>query len=146
MDIATSAGEEVSSTVELPEEPISASSTIAMSATRSVDIPAGVARRGSAHVQPGDLVSHVQPDYPVETMQEMVEGAVKLRVTVAKDGSIKQIEPMGGPPALVGSSVSAVQQWRYRPTYVNGKAVEVQEIVKIVFRLPQSSGNSTANP
>lgn len=146
MDIATSAGEEVSSTVELPEEPISASSTIAMSATRSVDIPAGVARRGSAHVQPGDLVSHVQPDYPVETMQEMVEGAVKLRVTVAKDGSIKQIEPMGGPPALVGSSVSAVQQWRYRPTYVNGKAVEVQEIVKIVFRLPPSSGNSTANP
>jgi outer membrane biosynthesis protein TonB len=131
--------------VELPEEPISASATIAMSATRSVDIPAGT-RGGSAHVQPGELISHVQPDYPVESMQEKVEGTVKLRLTVAKDGTIKQIEPMGGPPALVGSSVSAVQQWRYRPTYVNGKPAEVQDIVEIVFRLPPSSGNSNSNP
>lgn len=148
MDVSTPTGEE-SSNVDLPEEPISASSTVAMSATRSVEIPAAIGsgtRSGPTHVVPGDLVSHVQPDYPAETMQEQVEGTVKLRVTVGKDGSIKQIEPMGGPPALLGTSVAAVRQWRYKPTYVNQKPVEVQEIVKIVFRLPQSSGAPAGNP
>lgn len=148
MDVSTPTGEE-SPNVDIPEEPISASSTIAMSATRSVEIPAAAGsstRPGSTHVVPGDLVSHVQPDYPAQTMQEQVEGTVKLRVTVGKDGSIKQIEPMGGPPALVGTSVAAVRQWRYKPTYVNQKPVEVQEIVKIVFRLPQSSAAPAGNP
>lgn len=137
-----------SQAVEFPEEPISASSTVAMSATRSVEVPAaanGESRPGSAHVVPGELIWHVEPDYPVETIQEQIEGAVKLRVTIAKDGKVKQIEPMGGPPALVGTSVAAVQQWRYKPTLVNGKPIEVQEVVKIVFRLPLSSA-PPANP
>ncbi|HTV57353.1 MAG TPA: TonB family protein [Verrucomicrobiae bacterium] len=125
--------------VDMPEEPISASSTTAISATRSVEVPgmtAGELRPKPARVELGELVSHVEPDYPAETIQEQVEGTVKLRVTIAKDGRVQEIEPMGGPPALTGTSVAAVKQWRYRPTLVNGKAVTVQEVVKIVFRLP----------
>jgi len=127
-------------TVELQEEPISASATIAMSATRSVEVPPSTnGRGGPAHVLPGEMISHVEPDYPVETIQEQVEGTVKLRVTLAANGTVKQIEPMGGPPALVSTSVAAVREWRYRPTLVNGRPVEVQEVVSIVFRLPSAA-------
>lgn len=125
--------------VDMPEEPISASSTTAISATRSVEVPGmadGESRPKPARVQLGELIWHVEPDYPAETIQEQVEGTVKLRVMITKNGTVQEIEPMGGPPALVGTSVAAVKQWRYRPTMVNGKPVTVQEVVKIVFRLP----------
>jgi TonB family protein len=139
--IPTPESENAPSFVELPEEPISASSTIAISATRSIELPPtpeGVSRPRSAQVQPGALLAHAQPDYPLEQMQDQVEGTVKLRVSVARDGTVKQIEPMGGPPALLGTSVAAVKQWRYKPTLLNGKSVEVQEVVTIEFRLPSS--------
>jgi len=135
-------------TIDLPEEPISASSTIAMSVTRSVEAPApanGGARETAAHVLPGEVTSHAEPEYPATAIEQQVEGTVKLLVTISKEGAIQQIEPMGGPPALVGPSVAAVQRWRFNPTFLNGRPVSVQAVVEIVFRLPAVE-TSPANP
>jgi hypothetical protein len=37
---------------------------------------------------------------------------------------------------LAHAAMIAVREWRYKPTLLNGKAVETQEDVTFVFRLP----------
>lgn len=146
--IATPATSGRSESVDLPEEPISASSTIAMSVTRSVEIPAaanGDSQAAPVHILPGEVISHIEPNYPADAIQKQVDGTVKLLVAIGKDGTIQQIEPMEGPATLVGTSVAAVQQWRFRPTLLDGNPAAVQAVVKIVFRLPEV-GTSPANP
>ncbi|HUO33727.1 MAG TPA: energy transducer TonB [Candidatus Acidoferrum sp.] len=144
---ATSAIAGGSESEDLPEEPISASDTIAMSIARSVEIPTANAalHEPPPRIQAGEVTSHAEPEYPAETIEQQVEGTVRLLVTIGRNGEIQEIEPMGGPPALLGPSVAAVQKWRFNPTYLNGKTVRVRAVVKIVFRLPDA-GTSPANP
>jgi protein TonB len=42
---------------------------------------------------------------------------------------------MSGHPLLVPSALAAVKQWRYRPTLLNGEAVEVLTNIDVNFTL-----------
>ena len=78
----------------------------------------------------------VEPVYPPEARQARVEGTVKLHVMVGADGSIQSLEPISGPESLSKAAMTAVREWRYSPTLLNGKPVEMQEDVSFVFRVP----------
>ena len=39
------------------------------------------------------------------------------------------------PPLLMASAISAVKEWKYRPTMLNGQPVEVDTTVQVVFSL-----------
>jgi hypothetical protein len=41
------------------------------------------------------------------------------------------------PPLLVPAALDAVRQWRYRPTILNGQAVDVDTSITVIFRLRQ---------
>jgi periplasmic protein TonB len=86
-------------------------------------------------VQSASLVKQVEPEYPGIAKAARVSGTVTLRAIISKDGSIEKIEYVSGPPLLMASAMSAVKEWRYRPTMLNGQPVEVDTTVQVVFSL-----------
>jgi periplasmic protein TonB len=78
----------------------------------------------------------VDPVYPPDARQAHLEGTVKLHVVVGADGEIQSFRTVSGPEALAQAAMLAVREWRYRPTLLNGKPVEMQEDMTFVFRLP----------
>ena len=122
----------------LPEEAVSSSSSIAISSRRSVPMPSGLKpeTQSSKDVLAGRLLKRVDPSYPQEAMQQRIEGTVRLHVVIGDDGKVLTLEPVSGPPLLVDAAVVAIHQWRYGPTLFDGHRVQVQEDVRLVFRLP----------
>ena len=120
----------------LPETPVAASSSIAISVRRFIPIPPEAAAR-NRNLQVGSLANLVEPAFPAEAAQQNVEGTVKLRATFAADGSVQYLDAESGPKVLMPNALTAVRNWRYNPTLLNGKPIETQEEITIVFRLPR---------
>jgi outer membrane biosynthesis protein TonB len=60
---------------------------------------------------------------------------VLLHAIVAKDGTIRTLEYVSGPPELKDSAMKAVKQWRYKPTLLNGQPIEVDTTISVVYTL-----------
>ena len=62
----------------------------------------------------GPAVLH-GPDvvYPPQALRDRVEGSVKLKVTVAADGTVARAVPVSGPPLLRQAAVNRVRQWQF---------------------------------
>jgi TonB family protein len=78
----------------------------------------------------------VAPNYPEEAKQKHIEGIVKARVTVAKDGSVKDVEIIEGDPLLVDAAKQAIMRWHYTPFMNCGQAVEMRSMEHVKFALP----------
>ncbi|MDE0126989.1 MAG: TonB family protein [Bryobacterales bacterium] len=91
--------------------------------------------RVGGNVAKARLTRQVRPQYPPLARQARIQGTVKLSAIIAKDGSIQKLEVMSGHPLLVPAALSAVKQWRYRPTLLNGEAVEVLTNIDVNFTL-----------
>lgn len=63
-------------------------------------------------------------------------GKVVLHAVVAKDASVQNLEYVSGPNALMKAAMKAVQKWRYAPTILQGRPVEVDTTIFVVFNLP----------
>jgi periplasmic protein TonB len=81
------------------------------------------------------LIYKVQPSYPALALAIHLAGTVRLRAIIAADGSVRQVEVLSGNPLLVPSVLAAVREWRYRPTRLNGEAVEVDTLITVNFIL-----------
>lgn len=100
---------------------------------------ANSARIGVGEVeQAGKLIYKVEPIYPPLARQAKIQGTVRMRAVIAKDGTVQDLEVVSGPPLLVRSAIDAAKFWRYLPTEVGGQAVEVETFIKVTFSL---SGN-----
>jgi protein TonB len=62
------------------------------------------------------IVKKVEPEYPSVLRDKGIGGTVRLRVTVKADGTVKDVQTIGGNAVLVESATRAVKQWRYAPT------------------------------
>jgi TonB family protein len=120
--------------VNLPAEAISASPAIAISARRTLQISPSASGR-SERVVIGRLKSHSDPFYPVEARKQRIEGSVELQARVGRTGQIIGVAPVSGPGLLASAAASAVREWRYEPTFIDGDPVETQANITIVFRL-----------
>ncbi|HKV05812.1 MAG TPA: TonB family protein [Candidatus Acidoferrales bacterium] len=87
----------------------------------------------------GELINRVSPIYPALAQQQRIEGTVKLHVTVGDDGAVRSVALISGPQLLTEAAKSAVRQWRFSPTLLDGKPVESERDVSLVFRLSRSS-------
>jgi protein TonB len=58
---------------------------------------------------------------------------VELTATIGADGKVKKVTPIKGHPMLVRAASDAVMQWTYKPTVLNGVAVEATTQVVINF-------------
>ena len=80
-------------------------------------------------------VTHVQPVYPDTARQGRVEGTVSLSVVIGASGRVERATVVRSIPALNEAAISAVKQWKYNPTLVNGVAVPVSMVVHVNFAL-----------
>jgi TonB family protein len=86
-------------------------------------------------VQPAALIHRVNPDYPASWKREGLQGMVHLRIIIAKDGSVRDIQVVDGDSRLAKSAEKAVKQWKYKPALKNGEPVEMQATVAVAFAL-----------
>lgn len=86
-------------------------------------------------VMDASLIHRVQPDYPQIAKAMRLSGSVLLRAVIGTDGEIHEIEILSGNPILAEAARAAVMQWRYRPTLLNGQAVDVETEITVNFVL-----------
>src|ERR1700723_1434189 len=91
--------------------------------------------RVGGNVIAATLLRQVQPIYPPIAKTAHISGTVVLHAIISKDGVIEKLEYVSGPPLLMKNAMDAVNQWRYRPTLLNGEPVEVDTTVSVVFTL-----------
>jgi protein TonB len=73
--------------------------------------------------------------YPKIALAARITGVVQLKAIIGKDGNIRELQALSGPPLLVPSAIDAVKQWHYKPYLLNGEAVEVETSVTVTFQL-----------
>jgi protein TonB len=91
----------------------------------------------SSGVQAAKLISGPKPAYPQLARAARVQGTVRIQAIIAADGTIGNLKTMSGPPLLITAAVEAVSRWRYQPTLLSGKAVEVITEIDVIFTLGQ---------
>ena len=67
--------------------------------------------------------------------QSAVEGAVVLLARIDKDGNIQNIQVISGPEILFAAAREAVKQWRFKPHYNSGQAVETETQITVKFAI-----------
>jgi hypothetical protein len=122
-----------------PRKSVADSPSLAITSQLSVLIsPEGrftVSDHETARLQVGGLISYVLPRQPRPGDRYQSTETVKVRATIGSDGQVTDVKPMNGSIFLLSSVVSAVRQWRFHPTLLNGSPVEAQDDVTIEFRL-----------
>ncbi len=89
----------------------------------------------SEGVMEGALIRRVEPVYPMIAEKMHLSGTVRLRAIIAADGSVQHLEVLSGSEILSRAARQAVEQWRYRPTLLNGVPVEVETYITVTFVL-----------
>lgn len=89
----------------------------------------------TSEVQAAALVYRVDPAYPEIAKQMRLAGIVQLHAVIGTDGHVRRLEVTSGHPILAEAAKQAVQQWRYRPTILNGGPVEVETTIIVNFVL-----------
>lgn len=121
----------------LPEQAVSASASLAISSQLSVLVPAEPGR-DSTHqpkrLQVGALIDHSDPQFPPTGNQKEIGGTVKLQASIGKGGNVYDVKALSGPAALLAPSVSAVREWRYAVTTLDGQPIELAADITIEFR------------
>jgi hypothetical protein len=84
----------------------------------------------------GHLIQRVTPIYPKDAPSPLGVHPylVEMRITVAKDGSVKDLVIVDGNSYLVEAARQAVLQWRYEPFTQCGEPLEKQLDVFVRFR------------
>jgi TonB family protein len=96
----------------------------------------GGAFRIGGGVSPPVPIYKVEPEYSEEARKAKFQGTVLLAIVVDVEGrtrDIRVLRPLG--MGLDEKAIEAVQKWRFRPGYKDGKAVPVMANVEVSFRL-----------
>jgi len=114
-----------------------ASEQPAPSAPTQDSAPAATKTRAQVQLSPASaqVISRVDPSYPLLAKQMKVQGAVVLEALISKSGSIQDIQVLSGPAILSEAAREAVKQWHFQPAMKDGRPVNVQISVEVGFRL-----------
>jgi len=78
-------------------------------------VPPQVMRGQDAADAKRAVKTRITPAYPEVARRMNVHGKVRLEVTVAADGTVKNVRAIGGHPLLVSASQDAVRNWKFEP-------------------------------
>jgi len=99
------------------------------------DPPAVLRRSISEPAQMAQLIRRIDPIYPPLARQIQREGRVELHAIISATGTIESLEVISGDPLFIQSALSAVREWRYRPTTLNGRPIEVDTRITVIYTL-----------
>lgn len=91
--------------------------------------------RIGGNVMAARIISQPSPVYPAIARTARIQGTVVLHGIIGKDGTVKEIQYLSGPPLLMHSCMDAVRQWRYSPYLLNNEPVEVDTTISCVFKM-----------
>jgi len=91
--------------------------------------------RITSGVQSAKLLFGPRPAYPSLARATRTQGTVKIQAIIGRDGAIRNLQVLSGPPLLIAAAMEAVQQWRYQPTLLNGDPVEVVTDIDVTFTI-----------
>jgi TonB family protein len=92
--------------------------------------------RVDGNVAQSSIVHQANPVLPPGTSIHHLQGTVMLHAVIGVDGTIQQLEVVNSSqvdPILYKAALEAVNQWRYKPTLVDGAPVEVDTTIYIAF-------------
>jgi TonB family protein len=101
-------------------------SSASAEASPQVTLPPATAER---------VTRSVKPDYPLLAKQMKVQGAVVLQALIDKAGRIEELHVVSGPTILATAAQEAVKQWRFKPYYQQGQAVETEARITVNFTI-----------
>jgi len=96
--------------------------------------PPAAYRPGGVIREPRKLVD-VAPIYPDIARAAKVEGLVILEATIDERGLVMDARVLRSVPLLDAAALTALKQWRYSPTLLNGTPVRVLMTVTFRFSL-----------
>ncbi len=95
--------------------------------------------RVGGDIQEPERIVYVAPEYPELARRARMEGFVILQAVIDKQGNVMDVEVLRGLGlGLDVAAQDAVKQWKYTPTFYNGRPVEVLLTVNVVFQLIQN--------
>ena len=89
----------------------------------------------SEPAQMAQLITRIEPRYPPIAIQIHLEGRVELHALISTEGRIESLEVISGDPLFIQSALSAVREWRYRPTILNGRPIEIDTHITVIYTL-----------
>jgi len=100
------------------------------------DIGLGGGYRIGGGVSAPVLVFRQEPEYSEEARKAKFQGTVMLSIVVDEKGQPRELRVMQSAGlGLDEKAIEAVRSWRFRPGKKSGKAVPVQAVVMVNFRL-----------
>lgn len=91
--------------------------------------------RVDEQTQQRKILQQVRPVYPEIARTAGLEGIVRLKLLISEDGAVREVKLISGERALGDAAIEAARQWRYRPTVVDDKPVNVYTTATVEFRL-----------
>ncbi len=121
------------------------SESVTVSATRITEPATATRPQGPPPLRVGGNIraprktQDVRPIYPDSMRAAGREGVVPLDAVIGADGSVGAVRVLSADvhPDFAIAAVDAVRQWKFTPTLLNGKAVEVVMTVTVTFNLAQ---------
>ena len=89
--------------------------------------------RPGGRIMPPKKIKDVQPVYPALAQSARVSGEVTIEATIGPDGKVIDAKVVRSIPLLDEAALTAVRQWEYLPTMLNGVPVPVLVTVTINF-------------
>lgn len=111
-------------------EPVDSSTT----PSKSTGAPDGTSPQ-RVQVEAGQLIHRVAPIYPKAAKKHKISGTVLLHAVITKEGAVRDLAVISGPPELQQAAIDAVSQWTYKPYVLKGQAVEVETTIQVNFTL-----------
>ncbi len=81
------------------------------------------------------LVHVTQAVYPPELKNAGIEGDVYFKALIGKDGKVAELTLLSGHSGLAAAADSAIREWVYEPTLLNGEPVQVITQIHVHFAL-----------
>jgi protein TonB len=103
--------------------------------------PQGAASRQpvriGGNIKPPLKVKDVRPTYPASMREAGLTGVVPIEAIIGVDGTVSSVRVISAQvhPDFAIAAIDAVRQWRFTPTLLNRRPVEVVMTVSVRFDL-----------
>ena len=98
--------------------------------------------RLSRHVLSSLLINQVLPTYPAAAQSKGIQGTVVLMLQVEKDGRVSNVVVVSGDSLLAPSAVGAARRLRFRPYYLDDKAVPTEGQILYLYAIVPGKGTT----
>jgi protein TonB len=86
-------------------------------------------------IEPPKRLVHVNPIYPPIAIAARKEGLVILEALISEEGIVREVHVLRPAPLFEQAAITAVRQWRFSPTLLNGEPVPIVTTVTVGFTL-----------